>query len=222
MTKSAPKKVLIFIGPISTSTRIPMTFDEFKTDALRTESKPEALNFSSPGLLILLTAAVQMAKMIDTAKKTMFYGKPFDENKFRDELAVFRSTMDTVQARAHNLANVDDVSVGLTVPNLRILHGSIGMFGEAGELLEALLKSMRSGELDEVNIGEELGDAFWYAAIIADETGVSFDQAQETVVKKLKARYGEKFTSEAALNRDLVAERAILEAGLSDSAATVA
>jgi NTP pyrophosphatase (non-canonical NTP hydrolase) len=95
------------------------------------------------------------------------------------------------------------------------MHGAIGMFGEAGELLDAVLKEMKTGALDLVNVGEELGDNFWYAAIIADETGISFDSAQETVVKKLKARFGYKFTSEAALSRDLATERSILEASIS-------
>ena len=42
-------------------------------------------------------------------------------------------------------------------------------------------------------------------------SGSTIEEARNTNIKKLKARYGEKFTEAAALNRDLDAERKILE-----------
>ena len=191
-----------------------MNFEDFKKDALRTESRPEVLNFTKAGLSALLDIGVQTAHLLDTAKKTMFYGKPLDVEAMREQLfALAALAMEThVNANCLALGAVDDEA--LHAPNLRIAHGAIGMFGESGELLEAVLKQVKTGKLDLVNTAEELGDAFWYAAILADESGVSFEQAQETVVKKLKARYGAKFSSEAALTRDLVAERSVLEESL--------
>ena len=194
-----------------------MTFDEFKTNALRTEKPMTDLNFSRVGLFTLLLAAAQMAKIVDTAKKTIVYGKLLDVSKFQEQL--FQVTR-AISELGQNASMVSQPGVleeddELFQPNLRIMHGAIGMFGEAGELLDAVLKEMKTGALDLVNVGEELGDNFWYAAIIADETGISFDSAQETVVKKLKARFGDKFTSEAALSRDLATERSILEASIS-------
>lgn len=41
--------------------------------------------------------------------------------------------------------------------------------------------------------------------------GISPEQARQTNIDKLKARYGDKFTEAAALERDLVKEREILE-----------
>lgn len=41
--------------------------------------------------------------------------------------------------------------------------------------------------------------------------GIDFGDMLETNINKLKARYAEKFTEEAALNRDLDAEREVLE-----------
>ncbi len=94
----------------------------------------------------------------------------------------------------------------------RLLHAGIGLSTEAGEFLDALKKHIFYGkELDRVNLKEEMGDLFWYLAIACDELGVEFEPLMETNIAKLKARYGEKFTEQRAENRDLEAERTILE-----------
>ncbi len=94
----------------------------------------------------------------------------------------------------------------------RLLHAGIGLSTEAGEFLDALKKHIFYGkELDRVNLKEEIGDLFWYLAIACDELGVDFEPLMETNIKKLKARYGDKFTAAAAQKRDLAREREILE-----------
>ncbi|MFN5538469.1 MAG: nucleoside triphosphate pyrophosphohydrolase family protein [Candidatus Melainabacteria bacterium] len=96
--------------------------------------------------------------------------------------------------------------------NIRLLHALMGLTTEAGESLDALKKHLFYGKpLDEVNLKEEMGDLFWYLAIMADTLGVSFEEIQERNIEKLKARYGEKFTDEKAINRNLETERSILE-----------
>ena len=93
----------------------------------------------------------------------------------------------------------------------RLLHAGIGLSTEAGEFLDALKKHIFYGkELDKVNLAEEMGDMFWYMAIVADELGFEFEEVMEKNISKLKARYGEKFTEEKAENRDLNTERDIL------------
>ena len=95
---------------------------------------------------------------------------------------------------------------------IRLMHGAFGLCTEAGEFLDALKKHAFYGkELDKVNLAEELGDLFWYMAIISDELGVSFESVMKTNIDKLKARYGEKFSEERAEKRDLDTEREILE-----------
>lgn len=96
--------------------------------------------------------------------------------------------------------------------NIRLLHGAIGMVTEAGELADALKKHIFYGKpLDVVNVREEIQDGLWYIAVICDELGVSFEEMMDRNIAKLRARYGEKFSSEKALNRDLSTEREILE-----------
>lgn len=94
----------------------------------------------------------------------------------------------------------------------RLIHASFGMQTETAEFTDALKKSLFYGkELDVVNLQEELGDALWYIAIAMDELGTDFETEMRRVINKLKVRYPEKFTNEAAENRDLELERAVLE-----------
>lgn len=203
-----------------------MTSDEFKTSALSTEKVPTALHFSRSGLAMLLSAAGQMAGIVDQVKKTMIYDKPFSENDFREKIGKLTGQLERMVSAAHRIAIPEDTESPLHAPNLRLVHGSIGMYGEAGELLEAMLKQLQTGELDMVNVGEELGDAFWYATLVSDESGISFEMAQEAVIQKLTnkqtGRYKAGYSNEAALNRDIDAERALLESSVVSTEAEAA
>lgn len=95
---------------------------------------------------------------------------------------------------------------------LRILHALIGINTENGELQDQFKKHIFYGrELDIVNIVEEIGDLFWYIAILCDEIETPFEEIWQKNIEKLKKRYEGKFTETKAENRDLKAERAILE-----------
>jgi NTP pyrophosphatase (non-canonical NTP hydrolase) len=94
----------------------------------------------------------------------------------------------------------------------RLLHAGMGLSTEAGEFLDALKKHIFYGkELDRVNLAEEMGDVFWYCAIVASELGINFEEVMDKNIQKLKARYGEKFSEEKAETRNLDKERDILE-----------
>lgn len=186
----------------------------FTQDALRTESRPEALAFSKGGTLQLLKLLVTAAAVADTCKRAIFYGKELDVAKLVGQsysLEVHSSSLRHL-AQSGKLQTPEDHPVPLHAPNLRLLHCAIGMFGESGEMLEALQAQLETGELDLVNFGEELGDADWYKAIGHDETGLSEETIRAAVIAKLKKRYGDKFTPDKAHTRDLDAERAVLEA----------
>jgi len=62
-----------------------------------------------------------------------------------------------------------------------------------------------------VNAREEAGDLLWYLALIARALGTDLETIARTNIEKLRTRYPGKFTAEAALNRDLEAERKTLE-----------
>jgi len=95
---------------------------------------------------------------------------------------------------------------------VRLLHSMIGLCTESGEIQDMMKKHIFYGkDIDKVNLKEELGDLMWYIAIACDEIDISLEEVMQTNVDKLRARYGEKFTEEAALNRNLLKEREILE-----------
>lgn len=96
--------------------------------------------------------------------------------------------------------------------NIRLLHAGIGMATESGEFLDMLKKHLYYGKpLDKVNLAEEVGDLMWYCAVAMDVLDIDFNDVLETNIKKLAARYPEKFTEFHAENRDLDSERQILE-----------
>lgn len=95
---------------------------------------------------------------------------------------------------------------------VRILHAAMGVSTEAAELLDAVKKHVYYGKpLDRTNLFEEMGDAFWYLAILADTLGVDFEKVMEKNIEKLQIRYGSKFSEARAQKRNLEEERTCLE-----------
>jgi len=93
-----------------------------------------------------------------------------------------------------------------------ILHSCLGLTTEVGEIVDTLKRHIYYGsELDIVNIEEEAGDICWYFSLLLSTLGISFDQVMQKNIDKLRKRYGDKFSKERALNRDLDSERQILE-----------
>jgi NTP pyrophosphatase (non-canonical NTP hydrolase) len=92
------------------------------------------------------------------------------------------------------------------------LHMSIGIVTEAGEIADVFKKHIAYGkEIDWVNVKEEIGDVMWYIANFCNINGWDLREILDTNIKKLEARFPEKFSAEKALNRDLEKEREILE-----------
>jgi len=104
-----------------------------------------------------------------------------------------------------------DSNISHQIPN-RILHGALGCGTEAGELLDAVKRSIFYGQkLDRVNLIEELGDLAWYMSILMIELESSWEEVWTANIGKLKKRYPLKFDMEKALKRDLTKERYTLE-----------
>jgi NTP pyrophosphatase (non-canonical NTP hydrolase) len=96
---------------------------------------------------------------------------------------------------------------------IRLNHGILGLMGEVGELAAALERWVYYGKsLDAGNVAEEIGDCLWYLAELCNALEVSMEQVMEANIAKLRARYPEKYTDEAASNRDLEAEKKAMTA----------
>jgi NTP pyrophosphatase (non-canonical NTP hydrolase) len=92
------------------------------------------------------------------------------------------------------------------------LHMALGMVTEAGEFADVYKKSLAYNKpIDYINLKEELGDMLWYIANFCTLQGWTMKEVMDINIKKLEARYPEKFTEDKAINRDLEAERKILE-----------
>ena len=118
---------------------------------------------------------------------------------------------DCLRTESTQFCNLED-GAGIDYNKERLLHACMGMQTETAEFTDALKKSLFYGKtLDTVNLKEELGDLLWYVSIAMDELGTTYEAEMQRVINKLKIRYPEKFTEEDATNRDLVAERKLLE-----------
>jgi len=181
---------------------------QFVSDAIRTESKIENVAANSRFLFATIEAAIAIGNILDMIKKNVFYKKPIDDDKLTDLLQQAYLKIEIIGDMTDE--EIADVEVIPTV-DPRLFHALIGIATESTELLEALHHTMIWGEQDNVNIREELGDINWYQAIAIDTTEGDFDTVLATVIKKLRARFPDKYSDEKAINRDLKTEREILE-----------
>lgn len=98
---------------------------------------------------------------------------------------------------------VIDLAKPMGSPKLNLLHGAVGVSGEAGELLDAIKKHwVYNKPLDVNNVLEELGDILFYMEIVKVELGISTLDILEANIAKLTKRYiGEKYSDASAQAR---------------------
>lgn len=97
----------------------------------------------------------------------------------------------------------DDILNELTPKQAHLVHMSMGVSGEAGELLDAIKKyTMYQKELDLVNVIEEIGDIYFYLQGIEAELGLTREEILRTNIVKLNERYSEgRYSNEQAKYR---------------------
>lgn len=139
---------------------------------------------------------LQASQVLDHVKKTAVYGKPFPAPMVAGALP------------SPKPFPVDP----------QVFHAIVGIATEAGELVQALIKAMYDGKpMDLTNLLEESGDVDWYQALLDSRIQGTQAKRWQSNRDKLARRYaktkGDKpvFTTEAAITRDLSAERAILD-----------
>lgn len=94
------------------------------------------------------------------------------------------------------------VELGREMDDQSILHGLMGLNGEAGEAIDILKKAMFQGhDLDTEHLAKELGDVAWYLAVTANAIGYSLEDILKMNIEKLKARYPKGFDTERSTNR---------------------
>lgn len=184
--------------------------------AIRTESKVDEVVVDPQFFAAVVQVMIASGNMLDQIKKHVFYGRDYDTDKLVAEFTNIVSSLDQLKTAITDIQTSDTKMMpapneaGIRV-NPRLFHSVVGMATETVEILEGAVQP----EFDQVNFIEELGDLSWYQAIGVDALDLSWEGILETNINKLqesnKARYKDGFSADDANNRDLDAEREILE-----------
>lgn len=159
-----------------------------------------------------LTDFIEVSGRLDKIKKALFYGKG---DPIGNTVATAAQNCDKALAMFNGYTQDSDAA-GLTEEDRKfaeiVIHGVIGKATESGEAIEALFKAIFTfSDFDATNMLEEIGDGFWYDAILLDILGSDFESEQRRNIAKLRERFPNKFTEHDAKNRNLAAERLVLE-----------
>lgn len=211
---------------------------KFVENAIKTESVPTSINLGPQATFAAIGFMVAAADLMNQVKRQIYYGKAADVGKMQVALenAMGCAEFLVTQAQNDKLLDQNDLTDTLTKKgvqeqeigamnkhftdcrdrlNVRLLHATLGIFTESGEMAEAIKRGGLFGAMDMVNFGEEVGDCLYYTAIASDEISVPLEQIMQANNDKLRKRYPSKFSADHAVNRDVAAERKILEDGLS-------
>ena len=178
-------------------------FNQYKKRVLKFESLLEDKQYDLNRLKKILNIAIISSFLVNEVKREIFYDKS-DPDKFEQ---LENSLLKLITSKDKtNIVSLKEYS------NLRVLHGVLGLNTESTETLEAQLKAINTKNLDMTNLREELGDIFWYLAVIQDELKLDLNETLDINAKKLELRFKNKaFSKENALNRDITSEHKVLE-----------
>lgn len=97
----------------------------------------------------------------------------------------------------------EKIAAEIKAEDAHMMHMSIGISGEAGELLDAIKQQVIYRKpLDRENVIEELGDLEFYMEGLRQGLGITREQCLEANIAKLGKRYkGMKYTDDAARER---------------------
>lgn len=83
-----------------------------------------------------------------------------------------------------------------------VLNAALGLSGEVGELNDMLKKWIfHEKQLDTEHLKREIGDIYWYLALMCDSFELNLDEIMQINIDKLKARYPKGFDTYRANHR---------------------
>lgn len=174
-----------------------MNYQEYSPLALRTLSPLFDGDKVSGDEFCKLYSQLSFSKeLITLFKRALFYGKP-------QKVLTTPEGEKSLTFYFPQLNNPDKFNT---------LHALLGLIGESVELLENLL-----GEDDFTNTVEEVGDLFWFMALLTETNKLDVEAVWKANIAKLTARYPDKFDSDLSVNRDLEAEKVALETSLENT-----
>lgn len=157
--------------------------------------------------------AVDVEKLIDHNEKKLAEGAAtFKAGKHTTESDVTPNEYQRLALRTEaDQQNILDRLVTLGPQAMRLDNAARGLAGDAGEVSSAVMKYIEYGRpLDVVNVVEEVGDCLWRLAQVCEATGLTLEECMRANLRKLAARYPDKYTDERAADRDRDAERSAI------------
>lgn len=95
-----------------------------------------------------------------------------------------------------------EILLQLTPAHAHLWHMSSCVCGEAGELFDAVKKTViYNKKLDLQNVVEELGDLEFYLEGVRQALGISREETIRANIDKLTIRYGDTYSDQAAQKR---------------------
>ena len=163
----------------------------------------------------------EMGELVDAIKKAYVYGKGIDQTNIVEEVGdVSWYTAGLVQCFPALAAwlDSDELKQSINYEKLEIARENITRTillnaMSAANLAADLMMFADDDNLQDANaeqVAKALGTALFATAVLLE---VDLSQAYEVNIAKLAKRYGDKYSDYAAINRDIDAERAVLEAG---------
>ena len=146
-----------------------------------------------------LGVSTEVGELLDAYKRHRIYGKPLDKTNLLEEIG---DTLWYVALECTtNKFDIVPIMRGMQVPKLPDTHT---MLKALGRLAGYFWDEPREGHCA----------AIVFALMqLCEMEQIDFEQAMRLNIAKLAKRYGDKYSDHAALVRDLVEERTLLEAG---------
>lgn len=178
-----------------------MTLAEYQSAAARTCPSLGAIEIDM--LHMRMGVISELGELTDAFKKHIAYGKTLDMVNVREEIADICWYLANEMRIKELPISFDFDSQGSNLVGSLTVH----------QAAQAICIGLTSAYLvvTEASNAQPYYEYFKALYEFCTILGIDFYTALDLNIAKLKARYPEKFTEEAALNRDLDAERVILE-----------
>jgi hypothetical protein len=157
---------------------------------------------------MMLGVATEISELLDIHKKQLAYNKPIDWVNYKEEIGDLAWYFAGYADIKEIAINEDYIAIASLFSNDKV---EIQLLFEKEYLY---LKNIGDNICTRMLRGETKTIKFWFAflqVLLTYHNLGSLSDVMETNIAKLKARYTEKYSDELALNRNLNAEREILE-----------
>lgn len=184
-----------------------MNFEQFQKSATRTMA--ELCSTRKSDLHMFLGMLTELGELADIFKKELAYKQPKDIVNIKEELGDFMwYVANYCSINSFDMANCD----GVIFPDghkqdVKAHHAIDGNFSELA--IMELTKGVH--QLFDGRFMDGLLDILAQITMLCIVNDIDLEECFDLNINKLKVRFPEKFTEANALNRDLEAERTILE-----------